>query len=105
MYPNQFVNARLQVRVLKNAVTVPTSAVQLGSRGSYVYVASKNDEGQDVVAVRQVTPGIASDVLTVVDKGLEPGDVVVVDGLDRLRDGLAVKISATTETPKAPAAE
>lgn len=105
LYPNQFVNARLQVRILKNAVTVPTSAVQLGTRGSYVYVATKNDKGQDAVVLRQITPGIASDALTVVDKGLEAGDMVVVDGLDRLRDGLAVKISATTETPKAPAAE
>lgn len=101
LYPNQFVNARLLVRVLKDVVTVPTSAIQLGRRGSYVYVATRNDKGQDVVAVRAITPGIATDKLTVVEKGLEAGENVVVDGLDRLRDGLAVKISATTETPKA----
>ena len=105
LYPNQFVNARLQVRVIKNAVTVPTSAVQLGSRGAYVYVAAKNGKGQDAVTVRPVTPGIATDALTVIDKGLEPGEQVVVDGLDRLRDGIEVKITATAETPKAQPAE
>ena len=105
LYPNQFVNARLQVRVLQNAVTVPTSAVQLGSRGAYVYVAAKNDKGQDAVTVRPITPGITSNTLTVVEKGVEPGELVVVDGLDRLRDGIAVKVAATTETPKAQIAE
>lgn len=105
LYPNQFVNARLQVRVVKNATTVPTSAVQLGSRGAYVYVAAKNGKGQDAVAVRPVTPGIATDALTVIDKGLEPGELVVVDGLDRLRDGIEVKVTATAETPKAQPAE
>ncbi|WP_374288467.1 MdtA/MuxA family multidrug efflux RND transporter periplasmic adaptor subunit [Desulfovibrio desulfuricans] len=105
LYPNQFVNARLQVRVLQDAVTVPTSAVQLGSRGAYVYVVAKNDKGQDAATVRPITPGIATDALTVATKGLEPGELVVVDGLDRLRDGIAVKVAATTETPKAQVAE
>lgn len=105
LYPNQFVNARLQVRVLQNVVTVPTSAVQLGSRGAYVYVAAKNDKGQEAVTVRPITPGITSNTLTVVEKGLEPGEMVVVDGLDRLRDGIAVKVAATTETPRAQIAE
>ena len=105
LYPNQFVNARLQVRVLQNAITVPASAVQLGSRGAYVYVAAKNDKGQDAVTVRPITPGITSNTLTVVEKGLEPGELVVVDGLDRLRDGIAVKVAATTETPRAQIAE
>ena len=105
LFPNQFVNARLQVRVLQNAITVPASAVQLGSRGAYVYVAAKNDKGQDAVTVRPITPGITSNTLAVVEKGLEPGELVVVDGLDRLRDGIAVKIAATTETPIAQIAE
>ena len=105
LYPNQFVNARLQVRVLQNAVTVPTSAVQLGSRGAYVYVAAKNDKGQEAVTVRPITPSITSNTLTVVEKGVEPGELVVVDGLDRLRDGIAVKVASTTETPKAQIAE
>lgn len=101
LYPNQFVNARLMVRMLRDAVTIPASAVQLGSRGSYVYVIGKDDKGDAVAQVRQVTPGIGTDRLTVVDKGLKAGEVVVVDGLDRLRDGIRVKVAATVETPRA----
>lgn len=105
LYPNQFVNARLLVQPLKNAVTIPSSAVQLGSRGSYVYVVSRNEAGEEVARVREVTPGIGTDALTVIDKGLRPGEVVVVDGLDRLRDGIAVRVAASVATPRAEAAE
>ena len=93
------------VRMLKDAVTIPASAVQLGSRGSYVYVVSKDDMGDKIAHVREVTPGISTDRLTVIDKGLKAGEVVVVDGLDRLRDGITVKVAATVETPKAEAVE
>ena len=48
-----------------------------------------------------MTPGVSSGGLTVIDKGLEPGERVVVDGLDRLRDGTAVRVAATVETPRA----
>ena len=48
-----------------------------------------------------MTPGVSSGGLTVIDKGLEPGERVVVDGLDRLRDGIAVRVAATVETPRA----
>ena len=95
LFPNQFVNARLLVTVLPRAVTVPTAAVQLGSRGSYVYVVVK-----DPVRLRDVTPGVRTDSLTVIDKGLAAGEVVVVDGVDRLRDGLRVRVTASMETPR-----
>ena len=51
--------------------------------------------------MRTITPGIATNALTVVEQGLEAGETVVVDGLDRLRDGLSVSIAATAETPRA----
>ncbi|SCM73991.1 MdtA/MuxA family multidrug efflux RND transporter periplasmic adaptor subunit [Desulfovibrio sp. 86] len=106
LYPNQFVNARLLVRILPGAVTVPASAVQLGTRGAYVYVVRQNEKGpgekgQDEAQICLVTPGVSSGGLTVIDKGLEPGERVVVDGLDRLRDGTAVRVAATVETPRA----
>ncbi len=100
LYPNQFVNARLLVRVLHNAVTVPAAAVQLGRRGAYVYVVLPGEKGQDEAQLRLVTPGISTAGLTVIEKGLEPGAKVVVDGLDRLREGIAVRVAATTETPR-----
>ena len=97
LYPNQFVNARVLVAELPDALTIPTAAVQVGSRGSYVYVIDK----ENIAHVRTITPGIATNSLTVVDEGLQAGETVVVDGLDRLRDGLRVKIAATVETPQA----
>ncbi|WP_297217075.1 MdtA/MuxA family multidrug efflux RND transporter periplasmic adaptor subunit [uncultured Desulfovibrio sp.] len=97
LYPQQFVNARVLVRMLPQVVTVPTAAVQLGSQGSYVYVLDKDSK----VRLRQVTPGVATNLLTVIDKGLAAGEQVVVDGLDRLRDGIAVSVAATMETPPA----
>lgn len=104
LYPNQFVNIRLLVQTLRDAVTVPAAAVQLGARGSYVYLVRKEDrDGQetDVAAVREVTPGIAAGRLEVIDSGLAAGDMVVVDGVDRLRDGIRVRVAATMETPRA----
>ena len=97
LYAQQFVNARVMVKLLKDAVTVPAAAVQLGSRGSYVYVV----DADNVAHVRDVTPGVSTNQLAVIDKGLEPGEVVVVDGLDRLRDGITVNVAARMDTPRA----
>ena len=55
---------------------------------------------KDTVRLREVTPGVRTDSLTVIDKGLAAGEVVVVDGVDRLRDGLRVRVTASMETPR-----
>ncbi|MBQ9405282.1 MAG: MdtA/MuxA family multidrug efflux RND transporter periplasmic adaptor subunit [Desulfovibrio sp.] len=102
LFPNQFVNARLLARVLHQAVTVPAAAVQTGVRGAYVYVLSKRED-KDAVVLREVKTGIASDELTVIDEGLKAGELVVVDGLDRLRDGLSVTVAEQGQTPAAEA--
>jgi multidrug efflux system membrane fusion protein len=95
LYPNQFVAARLRARTLKDAVTVPASAVQIGMRGAYVYVV---DQG-NTVRVREVAPGISVGALSVIDRGLQAGEIVVTDGVDRLRDGTAVTLASVSETP------
>ncbi|MBQ4567377.1 MAG: MdtA/MuxA family multidrug efflux RND transporter periplasmic adaptor subunit [Desulfovibrio sp.] len=108
LFPNQFVNARLMVRMLRDAVTIPAGAVQLGARGSYVYVLSPVEggrEGEGTVSLRQVRPGITTARMAVIEEGLKAGEVVVVDGLDRLRDGIRVRVAATMETPRAEAVE
>lgn len=97
LYPQQFVNARVLVKMLPQVVTVPTAAVQLGSQGTYVYVLDKDGK----VRLRHVTAGVAGNLLTVIDSGLDAGEQVVVDGLDRLRDGTAVNVAATMDTPPA----
>jgi membrane fusion protein, multidrug efflux system len=93
LFPNQFVNVQLLVRTLDNVVTVPTAAIQRGSPngqpGSYVYVV-KDD---DTVAVQAITTGPTDGSMTAVNSGLSAGQRVVVDGADRLRDGLHVNVS------------
>ena len=75
--------------------------------GKYLLATATDENGayvidkENIAHVRTITPGIATNSLTVVDKGLQAGETVVVDGLDRLRDGLRVKIAATVETPQA----
>ena len=104
LYPNQFVNVRLLVQTLRDAVTIPAAAVQLGSRGSYVYLVTKEErdgEQVEVALLREVTPGVEAGRIEVIDKGVAAGDMVVVDGVDRLRDGIRVRVAATMETPRA----
>ena len=99
LFPSQFVNARLLVQTLQNVVTVPTSAIQSGSPGSYVYVINSDS----TVSVRQIKTGAVDGDLTQVTSGLTPGERVVVDGTDRLRDGLRVSVAAENGQPTAPA--
>jgi len=100
LFPNQFVNARLLIKTLQNAVTVPTSAVQRGSPGAYVYVINADS----TVSVRQISVGAIDGATAAVNSGLAVGDRVVVDGTDRLRDGLRVSVAAENGQPAAPGA-
>jgi multidrug efflux system membrane fusion protein len=86
LFPNQFVNVRMLVNVEKNAIVVPVPALQRGRSGNYVYVISG-----DTVSLRSVKAGAASGEVAVIESGLEPGEVVVVDGADKLREGAKVK--------------
>ena len=100
LFPSQFVNARLLVKTLQNVVTVPTSAIQRGSPGAYVYVINSDS----TVSVRQIKTGPVDGNLTAVNSGLSAGDRVVIDGTDRLRDGLRVSVVADNGQPVAPGA-
>jgi multidrug efflux system membrane fusion protein len=100
LFPNQFVNVRLRVVTLPDAIVVPTSAVQFGSRGTYVYVVNERNEAK----VRDVVLGPANALLQTVTSGVKAGEPVVVEGIDRLRDGRAVTLIGES-APAAPAAE
>lgn len=103
LFPNQFVNIRLLVQIIKDAVTVPDAALQLGAKGSYCYVLTKEDrDGNtvDIVNFREVKPGISAEGAQVIDSGIKAGDLVVVDGVDRLRNGITARVAATVETPR-----
>jgi multidrug efflux system membrane fusion protein len=89
LYPNEFVNIHLLVDTLQNATLVPAPAVQDGAPGSYVYLVQPND----TVKVQVVKTGPTDGTNTVITDGLQPGDVVVTDGVDRLADGMKVSIA------------
>jgi multidrug efflux system membrane fusion protein len=89
LFPNQFVNARLLVRTLKDATLIPTAAVQRGVLGTYVYVADANK----TVSARPVKLGPTEGDLTAVESGVKPGELVVVDGADKLREGAKVQLA------------
>ena len=86
LFPNQFVNVRLQVDQAREAVVIPTAAVQRGAPGTYVYAV----ESDNTVTVRPVTLGAASGGRVAVMAGLSVGDRVVIDGADKLRNGSKV---------------
>lgn len=88
LYPNQFVNVRLQLGTLSQALTVPTTAIQDGRDGRFVYTT----EGK-TAHVRKVVTGPTDGLSTVIYDGLKPGETVITDGVDKLRDGADVKIS------------
>ena len=88
LFPNQFVNVRLLVDTMTGATLAPNAAIQLGASGNFVYLL--NDDS--TVAKRDVTLGPTDGKDTVVASGLKPGDKVVIDGVDRLRDGANVKV-------------
>jgi multidrug efflux system membrane fusion protein len=97
LFPNQFVNARLLVRTLSGVTVAPVAAIQHGAPGSFVYRV-KPDE---TVGVQAVKTGITDGDRVQILSGLEPGDTVVVDGADRLRDGAKVRITPDAADPAA----
>jgi multidrug efflux system membrane fusion protein len=89
LFPNEFVNVRLLVDTLHDAVLVPTAAVQNGAPGYYVYLVNADQS----VSVHKVTPGPSDGKNTVIQSGLAAGQTVVTDGMDRLTDGAKIKIA------------
>ncbi|WP_240099665.1 efflux RND transporter periplasmic adaptor subunit [Thermomonas flagellata] len=100
LYPNAFVNVRVLVRTIPDALMVPTTAVAVGAPGTYVYVIGANGK----VALRRVVTGGTHGDLTRITQGLRAGERVVTDGLDRLRDGAQVKVVPAQSGSAAPAA-
>jgi multidrug efflux system membrane fusion protein len=89
LFPNQFVNVKLLVNTLKNAVTVPTAAIQQGTAGGYVYVLNADNTVSMIAVVSSVTEGTE----TVVTSGLSAGQSVVTEGTDKLADGMKVTVA------------
>ncbi|RQS17828.1 MdtA/MuxA family multidrug efflux RND transporter periplasmic adaptor subunit [Burkholderia sp. Bp8998] len=94
LFPNQFVNTRLLVDVMRNATIVPTAAVLTGSIGQFVYIVKPDN----TVTVRKVTIGPVDGERTSIVSGVALGERVVTDGSDRLREG--AKITIPADKPK-----
>ena len=88
LFPNQFVNAKLLVETKHDAVLIPSAAVQRSSQGSFVYVV-KPDQTADM---RMIKVSAAQSGTSAIESGLDPGELVVVDGTDKLRQGSRVSV-------------
>jgi len=88
LFPNQFVNVDLEVDVLRDATVVPTAAIQRGAPGTFVYVVNADS----TVKIQKVKLGPTEGDRVAIRNGLNPGDTVVVDGADKLKDGAKVAV-------------
>jgi len=88
LFPNQFVNAHLILETLHDQTVVSGAGVQTGAQGSYVYVVNADS----TVSMRAVVTGPTAGDLISITKGLTPGQTVVIDGADQLRDGAKVVV-------------
>jgi multidrug efflux system membrane fusion protein len=97
LFPNQFVNVRMLVDTRKGATVVPGAAVQRGAQGMFVYVVKPDS----TVTMRAVALGPVDGVLQAIDSGVAPGEIVVTDGVDRLREGAKVETASARPPPSA----
>jgi multidrug efflux system membrane fusion protein len=88
LFPNQFVNVRMRLDTLTGVTLIPAAALQRGSPGTFVYLVKEDNS----VTLRPVKPGVAEGEAIAIESGLVPGDKVVVDGGDKLREGAKVEV-------------
>lgn len=91
LFPNQFVNVALNVETRTGVVLLPSAAVQRGQGGAFVYVI----DAERLAQRRAVVLGPAMGDEVMVEEGLREGESVVIEGVDKLRDGLAVEATTT----------
>jgi len=99
LFPNQFVNVHLLVDVRKGLTLVPVPAIQRGPQGTYVYAVGQGN----VVNIRPVTIAQTTGDFAGLSSGIQPGEVVVTDGQDKLQDGSKI-VPNTSPTGNAPPA-
>jgi membrane fusion protein, multidrug efflux system len=99
LYPNQFVNIGLLLDTHKDVTIMPTAGVQRGVPGTFVYLVNADN----TVSVRKVVLGVTDGDRVEVTSGLTPGDHIVVDGADKLRDGAKINVRTEADTSQPPA--
>jgi multidrug efflux system membrane fusion protein len=98
LFPSQFVNVRLLVNTLHDQTVIPVTAIQRGADGTFVFVVSPDK----TVSQRTVKTGVQDGDRIAILEGLQPGDTVVIDGADRLREGAEVSIPNPAGAIQAP---
>jgi membrane fusion protein, multidrug efflux system len=93
LFPNQFVNTRMKLDTVRDVTVIPAAALQRGAQGMFVYVVQPDQ----TVKLRPVKLGPVDGQRQAITEGLAPGEVVVIDGLDRLREGAMVEVTARPE--------
>jgi multidrug efflux system membrane fusion protein len=88
LFPNQFVNVRLALDTKRGATIVPAVAIQRGPTGTFVYMV----DNDDTVSIRPVRTGLSEGNDVSIDEGLQPGDRVVIDGAEKLTEGMKVTV-------------
>lgn len=88
LWPNQFVNVHLLLEVQKNTLVVPAAAIQRGPQGTYVYTVKPDKTAE----MKKVAVGFSEGNVTTLASGLQPGELVVTDGQDKLQPGSKVEI-------------
>lgn len=88
LFSNQFINIKMKMDTLRSVTIMPTAAIQKGSLGTFVYVLNEDQ----TVSVRPLTLGPSEGEKVAVLEGLKPNEQVVVDGADKLRDKMKVKL-------------
>jgi multidrug efflux system membrane fusion protein len=104
LWPGQYVHVTLTLSELTNAIVVPSQAVQTGQSGQFIYVVKTDptNAANQFVEERPVTNGITYNGETVVEKGLQAGETVVIDGQLRLAPGVAVNVKSANLSTNAP---
>lgn len=100
LFPNQFVNVRMQVDLLRDVLAIPSNSVQRGAQGTFVYVVKEDG----TVTMRRVRLGATEGEWVSVEGELAAGERVVTDGADRLREGAKVEVIAPAARAAADAA-
>jgi multidrug efflux system membrane fusion protein len=102
LYPNQFVNIRLLLDTHKDVTTMSTAGIQRGVPGTFVYLINADN----TVSVRPVQLGVTDGERVEVISGLAPGESIVIDGADKLRDGAKINVRSEADaTPPTDAAK
>ncbi len=96
LFPNQFVNARLLLDTKHGATIIPTAAIQRSPQSTFVYVVNPDN----TVEVRNISVGITEGDEASVDSGVDAGDKVVIDGIDKLQDKTKVNVRMAGAAPK-----